>query len=159
MTDIVTTNGLTPVLYISTDTANVANANITVDCVQSITINQGQNVYNYSSFCNPASMSTVPTPATNSLSCQIIVQKEEWVSNSAAPANTAAFYGISGLSSGQKKVSFELDVDGTANGALVYRGVGYITGLSPTVGIEAPVVQSPLTIAVDKDFTVGLKGS
>jgi len=44
-------------------------------------------------------------------------------------------------------------------GAYWYRGLGYITSVSPTVSPDSPVWVSPMEIAVSGDMTTGVVAS
>ena len=152
----ITTNtaGTQPVIEISTDVANVANAAMSVTCLQDVTITNSTGVYSYTDFCS-GDTNKLTTPADNEISTNIVIDGEGWFGNSGATANTAAFYGIAELSNNKVPVSFKVYLNGTANGAFYYEGSGFISSLAPTVNPEAPVWVSPLTIAVDGSFTTG----
>jgi hypothetical protein len=60
------------------------------------------------------------------------------------------------MSNSKDKIEFSLYMgdkdDGTDSKTI--SGVGYITGLAPTVSADAPVWVSPITITVDGEYTV-----
>jgi hypothetical protein len=76
----------------------------------------------------------------------------------AATAGSAAKLGVFGLSKDKTLVSFSLYMGDTSGGATgpTITGVGYVTGLAPTVSADAPVWVSPITITVTGDYTVTL---
>lgn len=152
----VNTTGTQPTLYVSTDTGNIANAELSVICLQDITITNSTGIYSWTDFCSPDT-NKVTTPADNEITTNIVLDPENWFGNANATANTAEYYGVSGLSINKVPVSFQIVMNGnnTSNNAFYYEGVGYISALAPTVSPEAPVWVSPLTIAVDGQFTTG----
>jgi len=149
------TTGTQPVIEISTDTSNVANAALSVVCLQDITITNSTGVYSYTTFCTP-DMNKLSTPADNEISVNMVLDGEVYFGNAAATANSATNLGVSDISINKVPVSFKVYYNGTANGAFYTEGVGFVTSLAPTVSPEAPVWISPLTIAVDGSLTNGV---
>lgn len=150
------TTGTQPTLYVSTDIGNVANAALSVICLQDITITNSTGIFSWTDFCSPDT-NKVTTPADNEITTNVVLDAENWFGNVSAGNTTAAYNGVSGLSMSKIPVSFQIVLNGndtTAN-AFYYEGVGYISALAPTVSPEAPVWVSPLTIAVDGSFTTG----
>jgi hypothetical protein len=150
------TTGTQPVIEISTDTANVANAALSIVCLQDITITNSTGVYSYTTFCTP-DMNKLSTPADNEISVNMVLDGEVYFGNNAATANTAAYLGVSDISINKVPVSFKVYYNGTAAGAYYTEGVGFVTSLAPTVSPDAPVWISPLTIAVDGSLTNGVE--
>ena len=150
----VNTTGTQPVIEISTDTANVANAALSVICLQDVTITNSTGVYSYIDFCS-TDMNKLTTPADNEISTNVVLDGENWFGNSSAANTSAAFFGVSSLSINKTPVSFRVYLNGTSTGAYYYEGTGFVSSLAPTVSPDAPVWVSPLTIAVDGTFTVG----
>ena len=148
------TTGSQPVIEISTDVANVANAAMSVTCLQDVTITNSTGVYSYTDFCS-TDMNKLTTPADNEISTNVVIDGVVWFGDSAATAGTAAQIGVASLSVNKVPVSFKVYLNGTSSGAFYYEGKGFIASLAPTVNPEAPVWVSPLTIAVDGTFTVG----
>lgn len=148
------TTGTQPVLEISVDTANVANAAMSVICLQDVTLTNSTGVYSYTTFCT-TDMSKLSTPADNEISTNIVIDDENFFGNSAATANTAAYYGLSDISINKIPVSWKLYYNGTDAGAYYSTGVGFITSLAPTVNPEAPVWVTPMTLAIDGDIVNG----
>lgn len=146
------TTGTQPVINISTDTSNAANAALSIVCLQDVTITNSTGVYSYTTFCTP-DMNKLSTPADNEISVNMVLDGTVYFGNSSATANTAAYYGVSDLSINKIPVSFRVYYNGTANGAFYTEGTGFITSLAPTVSPDAPVWVSPLTIAVDGSLT------
>lgn len=152
----VNTTGTQPTLYVSTDTSNVANAALSVVCLQDITITNSTGIYSWTDFCS-IDTNKITTPADNEITTNVVLDPINWFGNVSAGNTTAAYNGVSGLSINKIPVSFQIVMNGddTSNGAYYYEGTGYISALAPTVSPEAPVWVSPLTIAVDGSFTTG----
>lgn len=152
----VNTTGTQPTLYVSTDTSNVANAALSVVCLQDITITNSTGIYSWTDFCS-IDTNKITTPADNEITTNVVLDPINWFGNVSAGNTTAAYNGVSGLSINKIPVSFQIVMNGsdTSNGAYYYEGTGYISALAPTVSPEAPVWVSPLTIAVDGAFTTG----
>ncbi len=150
------TTGTQPTLYVSTDTANIANAALSVICLQDITITNSTGIFSWTDFCS-IDTNKVTTPADNEITTNVVLDAENWFGNATAGNTTAAYNGVSGLSINKIPVSFQIVMNGnnSANGAFYYESTGYISALAPTVSPEAPVWVSPLTIAVDGAFTTG----
>jgi hypothetical protein len=150
------TTGTQPHLYVSTDTANVANAALSVICLQDITITNSTGIFSWTDFCS-IDTNKVTTPADNEITTNVVLDAENWFGNASASNTTAEYNGISGLSINKIPVSFQIVMNGdnTSNNAFYYEGVGYISALAPTVSPDAPVWVSPLTLAVDGDMTTG----
>ena len=150
------TTGTQPTLYVSLDTANVANSALSVICLQDITITNSTGIFSWTDFCS-IDTNKVTTPADNEITTNVVLDAENWFGNSSAGNTTAAYQGVSGISINKIPVSFQIVMNGnnTSNNAFYYEGVGYISALAPTVSPEAPVWVSPLTIAVDGAFTTG----
>ena len=150
------TTGTQPTLYVSTDTANVANAALSVICLQDITITNSTGIFSWTDFCS-IDTNKVTTPADNEITTNVVLDAENWFGDATAGNTTAAYNGVSGLSINKIPVRFQIVMNGddtTAN-AFYYEGIGYISALAPTVSPEAPVWVSPLTIAVDGSFATG----
>lgn len=151
----VNTTGTQPVLNISTDTGNVANAALAVTCLQDITVTNSTGIYSWVDFCSP-DMNKITTPADNEVSTNMVIDGTVYFGNASATANTASYYGVAGLSENKVNISWKLFLNGTANGAYYYEGTGYISSLAPTVSPDAPVWVSPMSIAVDGAITSGV---
>lgn len=148
------TTGTQPVLQISTDVGNVANAAMSVICLQDVTITNSTGVYSYTTFCNTDTLK-LSTPADNEISTNIVIDSENFFGNSAATAGSAAELGLSQLSIDKVAVSFRIYYNGTASGAYYQEGTGFITNLAPTVSPDAPVWVTPMTLAIDGSMVNG----
>lgn len=148
------TTGTQPVLQISTDVGNVANAAMSVICLQDVTVTNSTGVYSYTTFCNTDTLK-LSTPADNEISTNIVIDSENFFGNSAATAGTAAYLGLSQLSIDKVAVSFRIYYNGTASDAYYQEGTGFITNLAPTVSPDAPVWVTPMTLAIDGSMVNG----
>lgn len=151
----VNTTGTQPILQVSTDTSNVANAALSVTCLQDITVTNSTGIYSWTDFCS-TDMNKITTPADNEVSTNMVLDGLVYFGNASATANTATYYGVAGLSENKVNISWKLYLNGNANGAYYYTGTGYVSSLAPTVSPEAPVWVSPMSIAVDGTITSGI---
>lgn len=151
----VNTTGTQPVLNISTDIGNVANAALSVTCLQDVTVTNSTGIYSWTDFCS-TDMNKITTPADNEVSTNMVLDGTVYFGNASATANTATYYGVAGLSENKINISWKLYLNGTANGAYYYEGTGYVSSLAPTVSPDAPVWVSPMSIAVDGTITSGI---
>jgi hypothetical protein len=153
----VNTTGTQPHLYVSTDTSNVANVPLDVICLQDVTITNSTGIYSWTDFCS-IDTNKITTPADNEITTNIVLDPDTFFGTdaNATPSSNAVAQGIAGLSINKVPVSFQIVMNGDANtaNAFTYEGTGYLSSLAPTVSPEAPVWVSPLTLAVDGDFTV-----
>lgn len=145
-----------PTLYVSLDTANVANAPLSVTCLQDITITNSTGIFSWTDFCS-GDTNKITTPADNEITTNIVIDDLGYFGNVSAGNTTAAYQGVSGISINKYPVSFQIVMNGNnaSNNAFYYEGIGYISALAPTVSPDAPVWVSPLTIAVNGPFTTG----
>jgi hypothetical protein len=151
----VNTTGTQPILLVSANISNVQANSLAVTCLQDITITNSTGIYSYTDFCSP-DMNKITTPADNEVSTNMVLDGTVYFGNASATANTAPFYGVAGLSENKVNISWQLYLNGNANGAFYYTGTGYISSLAPTVAPENPVWISPMSIAVDGAITSGV---
>ncbi len=143
------TTGTQPTIVLATGTG----PNITLPFIQDVTITNKTGVYSYVTFTD-VDTRKLSTPADNEISTNIVLDKETFFGNSAATANSAAYYGVIGLSSDKIAVAFEIYWAGNATSTdIKTTGSGFITNLAPSTKPDAPVWVSPLSIAVDGGFT------
>jgi hypothetical protein len=152
----VNTTGTQPTLLVSTDLisnsanwGNIANT-LSVTCLQDITITNSTGIFTWTDFCSIDS-NKITTPADNEISTNIVIDDVGFFGNGSATANSATYYGVSGLSINKVPVQFKLVLNGgnATSNAYYYAGQGYISSLAPTVSPEAPVWVSPMTLAVN----------
>ena len=135
--------------------SNAADTGLNIPALQDITLNAANDVFTWTQLDSGAKLQ-IPTTATNSLDMNLVLDQTVFFGTAPSGADTAAEYGIFGLSKDKVKVEFELfmgDTDGGTAGKTV-SGVGYITGLAPTVSADSPVWVTPITVTVTGDYTV-----
>jgi hypothetical protein len=140
------------------DSSGTLSGTVSIPALQDVTMNAANDVFTWTQL-DSASKLQIATTATNSLECNLVLDKDTFFGTgdgAYSSATTMAAAGIFGCSTLKTKISFELymgdESDGT-NGITV-SGDGYITGLSPTVSADQPVWVSPVTITVDGDYTI-----
>ena len=141
-----------------TDSSGTLSGSVSIPALQDVTMNAANDVFTWTQL-DSASKLQIATTATNSLECNLVLDKDTFFGTgdgAYSSASTMAAAGIFGCSTLKTKISFSLymgdESDGT-NGITV-SGDGYITGLSPTVSADQPVWVSPVTITVDGDYTI-----
>jgi hypothetical protein len=148
-------SGVQATLTISVS-SNASDTGMTVPALQDITVNAANDVFTWTQLDSTAKLQ-IATTSTNSLSGNIVLDQATFFGvTGTAPVDTAAEYGIFGLSNNKVKVDFDLylgDTDAGGNGKTI-SGSGYITGLAPTVSADSPVWVSPFTITVTGEYTV-----
>ena len=120
--------------------------NLTIPTLQDVTISNANDTFTWAQL-NEASKFQVPTTSTNSISTNIVVEQETFFGNVGATANSAANLGLMGLSTAKTELEFSLNL-----GAKTFTGIGYVTGLAPTVSADSPVWVTPVTISVSGNF-------
>lgn len=142
----------------STDAAgNISptGGNLGVPALQNVTVNNGTDVFTWSQL-DAGAKKQITTTSTNSLEMTVVVDPLAFFGNGSATADTAERLGLFGLSKAKERVKFDLFIGKDGAGANIFvSGYGYLTNLAPTVSAEQPVWTTPVTIAVDGDFTVG----
>jgi hypothetical protein len=134
-------------------------AAITIAGLQDITVNAANDVFTWSQL-NSSAKKQVATTSTNSISCNLVVDDALFFGTTlnSTVTDTAAAQGLLGFSRNKTLINFILKfVEGGSNQATADRfikGVGYITGLAPTVSADSPVWVTPVTIAVVGEYTV-----
>ena len=135
------------------------SAAISIAGLQDITVNAANDVFTWTQLDSSAKKQ-VATTATNSISCNLVVDDALFFGttlNSTA-TDTAAAQGLMGFSRNKTLINFILKfVEGGSNQATADRyikGVGYITGLAPTVSADSPVWVTPVTITVTGEYTI-----
>ena len=134
-------------------------AAITIAGLQDITVNAANDVFTWSQL-DKSAKKQVATTSTNSISCNLVVDDSLFFGTTLASVvtDTAAAQGLLGMSRNKTLINFILKfVEGGSNQATADRfikGVGYITGLAPTVSADSPVWVTPVTIAVVGEYTV-----
>jgi hypothetical protein len=135
------------------DSANVLTGNLSVPSLQDVTLNNSNDIFTWTQL-DSGSKKQVATTATNSLSMNLVLDQASFFGS--GNVATVAGQGIFGLSKNKTAVDFSLYMGNTSVGGAgkTISGVGYITGLAPTVSADSPVWVSPITITVTGDYTV-----
>ena len=140
--------------------SNGSDTGMAVPALQDITVNAANDVFTWTQLDETAKLQ-IATTSTNSIAMNIVLDQTFFFgtgdgADAGSDVNTAAEYGIFGLSTGKVKVDFDLylgDTDAGGTGKTI-SGSGYITGLAPTVSADSPVWVSPITITVTGEYTV-----
>lgn len=138
-------NASPPVLTLS---VTGVTGNLVIPSLKDATINASNDIYSWTQL-DKAGKRQVPTTSTNSISTNLVVEEESFFGNAAATSGSALKSGIFGLSNDKTKLNFSMNL-----GDRTVSGVGYVTGIAPTVSADSPVWLTPVTITVDGDFTV-----
>jgi hypothetical protein len=134
------------IIQLSTATIASTSSGYIIPALQDITINNAVGVFNWTQL-DQFSQKAVPTPATNSISANLVVDSGTFFSGS---------NGVSGLFELQNAatlVYFRVYFNGRGTGSKYVSGQGYLTNLAPTVSPTAPVWVTPVTLSVDGDLT------
>jgi hypothetical protein len=135
-------------IQLSTASISTTSSGYIIPALQDVTINNGTAVFNWTTL-DSFSQSTVPTPATNSISGNLVVDPTTFFTGSAGVS------GVWDLSNNATQVYFRVYYNGRGTGSKYVSGSGYITGLAPTANPTAPVWVTPFNIAVDGSVTNG----
>ena len=127
---------------------------LVVPGLQDMTINASNDVFTWSQLDSTAKKQ-IATTATNSISMNLVVDTASFfgTDTDAAITGTIAEQGLFGCSRNKTLVNFVIRVENATTDTFI-KGVGYITGLAPTVSADAPVWVSPITITVTGEYTV-----
>jgi hypothetical protein len=128
----------------------VANV-VTVPYMQDITVNNSTGTFRFKTLAS-GSESVVTTPATNQLSLNAIVDDAVFFGEGAVNGSLV-INGVLGTSKNKTKIGFRAYFDGTDAGSRYMEGVGFISGLAPTVNPDSPLWITPVSVEVDGDFT------
>ena len=128
---------------------------LTIAGLQDITVNAANDVFTWSQLDTAAKLQ-VATTSTNSLAMNLVVDDAIFFGTliSAAQTNTVIEQGVLGCSRNKTLIKFSLKFIENASADRYITGVGYITGLAPTVSADSPVWVTPITITVSGDYAV-----
>lgn len=124
-----------------------SDSELVIPMLQDVTISNANDVFTWTQL-NESAKLQVATTSTNSISTNIVVDSDIFF-GSGADTGSAEKKGLIGLSVDKDEVSFEINI-----GDKTLSGVGYVTGLAPTVSADSPVWVTPVTITVSGEFTV-----
>lgn len=125
-----------------------------VPYMQDITINNSTGVFRWKTLDSTAE-NAATTPATNQLSLNVVVDSDAFFGVDVGSNDTVKDTGLFGASKGKTRVFFEIGFQGRDSASKLLKGSGFISGLAPTVNMDAPVWVTPVTIEVDGDLTEG----
>ena len=128
---------------------------LTVPGLQNITVNAANDVFTWSQLDTTAKQQ-VATTSTNSLGMSLVVDDATFFGTTlnAGQTDTVALQGLMGLSRNKTKIKFSLKMVENSSSDRYLSGVGYITGLAPTVSADSPVWVTQITITVSGEYTV-----
>tara|TARA_R110001606_G_scaffold4147_2_gene19573 strand:- start:1230 stop:1709 length:480 start_codon:yes stop_codon:yes gene_type:complete len=145
--------GSEAVLKLGASEANVtptSSDGVTVPAMQDIVLNNSTGVFRWKQL-NLTSESAVTTPSTNQITLNLVVDPDTFFGTGSGDAVKSG--GLYGASKNKTKVYFSAFFNGTDSTSKYITGSGYISGLAPTVNMDAPVWVTPVTIEVDGDFS------
>ena len=139
---------------VSASNTSIVDANVlSIPYMQDVTVNNSTGTFRYKTL-DSGSESVVTTPATNQLSLNAIVDDGAFFGDTAAAGDGVVVdEGLFGTSANKTQIGFRIYFDGTDSGSKFLEGIGYISGLAPTVNPDAPLWVTPVTIEVNGDFT------
>lgn len=135
----------------SADEANVAANALVLPYMQDITVNNSTGVFRWKTLDSTAE-NAATTPATNQLSLNCVVDADAFFGTGTPGDDDAKENGLFGVSKNKTRVYFNVYFDGTDSSSRFLSGSGFVSGLAPTVNMDAPVWVTPVTIEVDGDF-------
>jgi len=138
----------------SSETDITQSSGLSIPALQDMTINAANDVFTWSQLDSTAKKQ-IATTSTNSISMNVVVDTATFFGTvvAAAVTGTMAEQGLWGCSRNKTLINFIIRVENSTVDTFI-KGVGYITGLAPTVSADSPVWVSPVTITVSGDYTV-----
>ena len=94
----------------------------------------------------------IPTTSANSLTTNIVLDKEGWegvAEDAGNVAGSASVLGLFGLTTAGTRVGIAWNI-----GATAYSAEGYVTGVTPAVSTDSPVWVTPITFTIDGNITM-----
>jgi len=150
-----TGNAVTLSLEVASNESDITQASgLSIPALQDMTINAANDVFTWSQLDSTAKKQ-VATTSTNSISMNVVVDTATFFGTvvAATVTGTMAEQGLFGCSRNKTLINFIIRVENSTVDTFI-KGVGYITGLAPTVSADSPVWVSPVTITVSGDYTV-----
>jgi hypothetical protein len=151
-----TANAVTLTLDVATNTDDITQGvgALAIPALQDMTINAANDVFTWSQLDSTAKKQ-IATTSTNSISMNVVVDTATFFGTTvgAAVTGTIAEQGLFGCSRNKTLINFIIRVENSTTDTFI-KGVGYITGLAPTVNADSPVWVSPVTITVSGEYTV-----
>jgi len=139
---------------VSTANTTIVDANVlSIPYMQDVTVNNATGTFRYKTL-DSGSESVVTTPATNQLSLNAIVDDAAFFGDTdSTDTGVVVDEGLFGTSANKTQIGFRIYFDGTDTGSKYLQGIGFISGLAPTVNPDAPLWVTPVTLEVNGDFT------
>lgn len=127
---------------------------LAVPGLKDITVNASNDVFTWSQLDTTAKLQ-IATTSTNSVAMNLVVDSTSFFGTTltAVQTDTVAAQGLLGLSRNKTKIKFSLKFEEGGASDKYIQGIGYITGLAPTVSADSPVWVTPITITVSGDYT------
>jgi hypothetical protein len=151
-----TANAVTLTLDVASATDDITQGvgALSIPALQDMTINAANDVFTWSQLDSTAKKQ-IATTSTNSISMNVVVDTATFFGTTvgAAISGTIAEQGLFGCSRNKTLINFIIRVENSTTDTFI-KGVGYITGLAPTVTADSPVWVSPVTITVSGEYTV-----
>lgn len=147
MSTIIASPGVSGQFPVLTLKAGSDTLGLAVPMMQDITINNANDVFTWTQLNETAKLQ-VATTATNSISGNLVVDQDVFFGKTTS-GESAQTKGLIGLSTEKTQVHFTITV-----GTKTLSGVGYVTGLAPTVSADSPVWVTPLTITVSGEYAI-----
>lgn len=151
-----TANQITLTLDVATDVSDITQgaSPLTVPALQDMTVNAANDVFTWSQLDSTAKKQ-IATTATNSISMNLVVDTASFFGTDidAPISGTIVEQGLFGCSRNKTLINFSLRVENSTTDTFI-KGVGYITGLAPTISADSPVWVSPITITVTGEYTI-----
>jgi hypothetical protein len=151
-----TANAVTLTLDVASSETDITQGvgALAIPALQNMTINASNDVFTWSQLDSTAKKQ-IATTSTNSISMNLVVDTATFFGTvvGASITGTIAEQGVFGCSRNKTLINFIIRVENAATDTFI-KGVGYITGLAPTVSADAPVWVSPITITVSGEYTV-----
>ena len=125
---------------------------LAIASLQDVSMPMSKDVFTWTQM-NKSGKRQIPTTSSNSLTTNIVLDKDGWegvVADVSNVAGSAAVLGLFGLTTGGVKVAIAWNI-----GASSYTAEGYITGVTPAVSTDSPVWVTPITFTIDGDITLG----
>jgi hypothetical protein len=129
------------------DFTTVSADNLVIASLQDVTISNANDIFTWTQL-NNTGKNQIATTSTNSVSSNLVVDGDTYFGATGTTGSAIAL-GIQGLSTGKTRVGWKINI-----GDKTLTGLGYVTGLSPTVSADSPVWVTPVTITVDGDITI-----
>lgn len=126
---------------------DAAAGNLVVPTLQDVSINNSNDVFTWTQM-NESAKLQVATTSTNSLATNAVIEELTFFGNPSVTVGSAEYKGLLGLSVAKDQVNFEITM-----GTKTVSGVGYVTGLAPSVSADSPIWVTPLTITVSGEYS------